>query len=133
MIARRGPPCHPYWVVKMGRSFYRTQLRADYCSPSVVTVGQTVRHRSVHHFHQEAVDVGFHSEESLASIREAEPADCESLQRNCLSGNTLDQVRAGIERAKAESARGERAVLVAIDGTEVAGCIQVSRNPHRLQ
>ena len=67
------------------------------------------------------------------SIREAGLADCESLQRNCLSGNTLDQVRAGIERATAESARGEMAVLVAIDGMEVVGCIQVSWNPHRLK
>jgi GNAT superfamily N-acetyltransferase len=67
------------------------------------------------------------------SIREVELADCESLHRNCLSGNTLEQVRAGIERATAESARGEMAALVAIDGTEVAGCIQVSRNPHRLK
>jgi GNAT superfamily N-acetyltransferase len=67
------------------------------------------------------------------SIREVELADCESLHRNCLSGNTPDQVRTGIERATVESARGEMAVLVATDGTEVVGCIQVSRNPHRLK
>lgn len=67
------------------------------------------------------------------SIREAKLSDCESLHRNCLSGNTLEQVRAGIVRATAGSARGEMAVLVAIDGTEVVGCIQVSRDPHRLK
>jgi GNAT superfamily N-acetyltransferase len=67
------------------------------------------------------------------SIREVELADCEYLHRNCLIGNTLDQVRTGIERATVKSARGEMAVLVATDGTEVVGSIQVSRNPRRLK
>ncbi len=78
-------------------------------------------------------DVGSHSEQGLVPIREVEYADCVSLQRNCQSGNTLEQVRAGIERAKAGSARGEMAMLVATDGGEVVGCIQVSRNKHRLK
>jgi ribosomal protein S18 acetylase RimI-like enzyme len=65
-------------------------------------------------------------------IRHAELDDAPSLQRNCLSANTIDEVRRFLEKDVEEMERGNKARLVADVEGEVIGNLEIFFSRHSL-
>ena len=67
-----------------------------------------------------------------AKIRHAELDDAPSLQRNCLSANTIDEVRRFLEKDVEEMKRGNKARLVADVEGEAIGNLEIFFSRHSL-
>ena len=65
-------------------------------------------------------------------VRPTELRDAPSLQRNCLSANTIDEVRRFLEKDVEEMERGSKARLVADVEGEVIGNLEIFFGRHSL-
>ena len=70
---------------------------------------------------------------SGVDIRPVELADAVSLTENCFTLNTVDEVRANVERALAQAEAGDGVSLVAVTDGRVLANVTVSLNAHRLR
>jgi len=68
----------------------------------------------------------------VVKIREVRLDDAPSLHRNCLSANTLEQVKSYLERDIREMEKGYKVRLVAVVGEEVVGNLEVDFSRHPL-
>lgn len=67
-----------------------------------------------------------------AKIRPARLEDAASLQRNCLSADIVDQVKAFLERDAKEAEKEKKARIVAELEGEVVGNLEIEFSPHPL-
>lgn len=69
---------------------------------------------------------------SKVEVRPAKLDDAFSLQRNCLSANTIDEVKGFLERDVEEMKRGRKVRLVADISGEVVGNLEIFFSQHPL-